>query len=319
MSITVDATTTLVRGASSPARHARFDAFGLAFESEFECPGTWTAPDPTDGDVRIERAEVDASLGPHALHGHRFEARPGELLLRTVTIADFQLSGGTLVRVCPKPDADPVAISDLLTGWCAGGLLLQREVLALHAASIDTPAGAVTFCGDSGVGKSTLVGLLLQRGLRVIDDNIAALRMTATGPITVQPGLGSIRLTPQSLEWLGRSSDGLRPLSRLRGKYLLPLDPAGASRAPRPLRRIFMLERGAAPARHPLAPLQRVEHLQAHHFVARYAAGLGVRRAMFQHLLRVAREIPIERLVVPAERSPQAFADAVARDLLTDR
>ena len=296
-----------------------FRAFGLTIRSEFACPGTWAEPDASDDEVRVEGGEVAATLGPSAVHGHRFESVPGELVLRTLTIADFQVSGGARVRVQPKPDADPTSIADLITGWCAGSLLLQREVLALHAATIDTPTGAVAFCGDSGVGKSTLVGLLLQRGLRAIDDNIAALRLAPQGPIAVQPGLGSIRLTPQSLQWLGRSSEGLHALSRRRGKFLLPLDAASASRSPRPLRRIFLLERSAVPMRQRLDPLQRVEQLTAHHFVARYAAGLGVRRAMFEQMLRVARDIPIERLGVPADRSPQAFADDVARDLLADR
>lgn len=290
-------------------------AFGLRYRSTLPCPGIPQTPFPGAADVTVGLGALPADLGAEAVKGHRFEARPQRLLLRTNFIADYLVEDGRSIRLLPKPGARGPEIANLVFGWATGGLLIQRGTLALHAATVATPGGAVAFCGDSGVGKSTLVTLLMQRGLRVIDDNLAALDFRS-GAIQVQPGLGSVRLTPDSLALLGRPASGLAALSPQKAKYLLPLAEAERCRTPLPLRRIYVLQRAAAPSRRSLAPAEKLAQLQKHTFVGRFAPGLQQVDVLFRHWLQLAQATRLDALAVPLDRSAQQWADEMAAELL---
>lgn len=298
---------------SAPLPH-RVDAFGLRFACGFECPGAAPGEGSCPPDVWAAEAATPASLGERARHGHMFEAMPDRLLLKTRLTADFLVADGRRVDVSFKPGADPVAFANLLFGWVSGGLLMQRGVLALHGGAVATAAGAAVFCGDSGVGKSTLVTQLLRFGFPVIDDNIIALDM-ASPALLAQPGLGSVRLMRDTLDLLGWPVDAAWPLSPIKSKFLVSLPASRRCRTPVPVLGIYFLRRTAQPECVAVAIAERPRLLQAHTFMGRFAPGLGKTQDLFRLWLRVAAEIPMYHLGVPADRCPVRFAEDVASRL----
>jgi hypothetical protein len=173
--------------------------------------------------------------------------------------------------------------------------------------------GAVALCGASGIGKSTLVGLMMARGFPVLDDNIAALSFAAADAVHVMPGLGSIRLYADSLSWLDYDATGLTPLRGQPSKYIMPLPPQLCAQSAAPLKKIFILRRGDSYAITPLRADEKIPALQAHSFMGRLAPGLGRLSSLFQHWLTLCKRVPMAYLNIPAAVAPTQFADELAQ------
>ncbi|MFN8671397.1 MAG: hypothetical protein U0457_04835 [Candidatus Sericytochromatia bacterium] len=66
-------------------------------------------------------------------------------------------------------------ISLFLLGSCFAFILYKKGQLPIHASSIETKNGCVFFCGDSGVGKSTTLNAFIQKGYKMISDDVTSL------------------------------------------------------------------------------------------------------------------------------------------------
>lgn len=286
-------------------------AFGLRYRSRLP----WL-PAPKVGDdaaVDVVQISFDAetpALNPATFKLTRFEATPGRFLFRTFSIADYLVRAGRQVQIIPKRGADPIKLANLLFGAVTGALLIQRQQLALHGCAVETPGGAVLFCGDSGAGKSTLAGLLLARGLRVLDDNIVALQRSSNG-FWVQPGLGHLRLTGNTLALLGQTPKGPAFSAPYELKYLHPLDAAEFCDRPRPLKHIFLLDRSDGTFRQDLSGPAKLAVLQRHVFLRNMVEPLGQIKGHFQSCLALAACTPVSRIGYPLGTSLDNWVDEI--------
>lgn len=297
---------------SGPIIHT---AFGLRFRSRMG----WlplriseNATDPVDVELTFGETAADVTELPASLP---FEASPGKLLFRTRTIADYRVEGGNRVHIHPKEGADELRLANLLFGAVTGGLLIQRGTLALHGCSVETPAGAVIICGDSGAGKSTLSALLLERGLRILDDNIAALAWQGED-ILVQPGLGYLRLTAESLALLGKPIEGPGFAAPYQMKYLHFLDQECFAPEARPLRRIVVLDRQQESFEQPiLRGPDKLHVVRRFTFVRHMIQPLGQLESHFQLSIALINRLAVSRLGQPASLDADTWADRVAESL----
>ena len=274
--------------------------------------------DPRSGfDVDVTLGTVPAGLGQEAFSCPRFEALPGRLLYRTRTIADYLIEEGCRISVHPKPDTEKLKLSNILFGAATGAILIQRGTLALHGCSVEIPSGAVIVCGDSGAGKSTLATLLLQRGLRVLDDNIAVL-IPEEGGFHVQPGLGFLRLTRQTFDLLNEAPRGPGFHAPFETKYLHFLNRGEFCNEARLLRHLFVLDRKTPLFCRPLAGRDKFATARRYTFVGHMAPGLGRTEDLFRRWLELAARTPMSLLGLPPEDVLYSWADRVSsmiRDL----
>lgn len=293
----------------------RYNAFGLTLVTDTDWLPLHPAASGTVADVEFTFGATPTVLTEATVQRARFEARPGVLLYRTRLIADFLIEEGRTVTVAPKGHRGLVDIANLALGVISGIVLLQRGTPALHGCAIDTPQGAVVMCGASGAGKSTLAMLLLRRGFRILDDNVAPL-MPAEGRWMVAPGTGFVRLTAESFALINEPPSGPSFASPAFVKHLHPLRETEWTREPRPLHRVWLLDRNATELMTPLAVAEKVAMLRAHWFAGQMAQGLGRSSLLFDTTLALANTIPMAKLGRPPELGQDAWADAVAR-LLT--
>lgn len=54
-------------------------------------------------------------------------------------------------------------------------LFMQKKMLVFHASTININDKAVLFCGDSGLGKSTISETLVKQGYKKLSDDMSVI------------------------------------------------------------------------------------------------------------------------------------------------
>ena len=150
-----------------------------------------------------------------------------------------------------------------LLGSVFGALLHQRRLLVMHASTIQTARGAVLFVGDSGHGKSTLLGGLGATRYAMLADDVTAVTVdSSSGPVALA-SFPHLRLCADAaarldcpLEALPRvHSPGKVPVD----KYLVPVTHFCAT--PLPIHAVYSLNVHATPDIH-LEPMDTVHRFE---------------------------------------------------------
>ena len=101
-----------------------------------------------------------------------FQHTPEYSVIKVKGVANFEIRGGTQIRVWPATEATQKDIEIFLFGQVWATLCYQRGVFPLHASAIATEKGITAFAGHSGAGKSTTAALLNSLGHELIADDI---------------------------------------------------------------------------------------------------------------------------------------------------
>lgn len=283
----------------------RYSAYGLRLDSEIPLPFAPSAPPEAsapDATVRLGRTP-SALTHPDTTRGRAWYAAPGALLVNIPKVGRYFATGGREITV--QPDGGGARELGLgLVGSPIGALLQQRGLVTLHAASVATDHGAVLFAGRGGLGKSSLVGALVQRGYAMLSDGFTGVAWEAAGTtggrrFMAVPGLPGLRLRPDALGELdcwpqvqGRVSADLE-------KYLVPV--ARFEAAPLAVRAIYTLTAHgrADTAIERLAAAPAFQALRRHTYRKRFLIGLGQQQAHFRAISAMAQQLPVQRVRRP--------------------
>jgi hypothetical protein len=292
-----------------------YRALGLALASRIEFPQFPPYRD-REPDVVIDFGQVPEGLGPGRREGLKFQALDGRLLIRTERHADILVADGRKVLVQPRPGSSLDGIRMVLLGMGMGALLHQRGVLALHAGVVAGTRGAVALCARSGTGKTTLTAALVQRGFRILDDNLAPLDLAGPEP-RVQPGSPELKLCADTLArcpawWRERLPSW--PCGRKTALVLRPwFEPE-----PQTLRAVVVLADGAAATRmERLRGARAFQALSEQVFCRRFVAPEGAAgRRLFAQTLALANSIPVFSLTLGlAKPSPETILEILKESL----
>ncbi|MCH6257723.1 hypothetical protein MLD52_14285 [Puniceicoccaceae bacterium K14] len=130
---------------------------------------------------------------------NRFSIAPGQLLLQVDRVARFWVTNGNKITIQRSPDASHDDIRVYLYGTALGAAILQRGQVPLHATTVIKDDKAIAFTGASGAGKSTLAHTLINRGWKLVCDDVTVLT-TTNDILHAQPGFPSIKLWRDVLE-----------------------------------------------------------------------------------------------------------------------
>ena len=314
-------TSVAARNAPGPSDGVRYAAFGLGFRSAWSLP---FAPLPAGAkvDVVVRTGEVPTALPAAAADHETWQATPGALLLRAAGVARFVVRGGREIVVAPE-GGSAAAVGGALSGPVVAALLKQRGVTTLHAAAVALPTGgAALLLGGSAFGKSSLAAALLDRGCRLLADDIAAV-VQHGGEICALPAFGALRLWPDALAKLGWEARARSRVSDAVEKYLVPVPDAFATE-PAAVRLCLRLAdaRGRAagpPALTPRTPAERFRILQRFVYRKFVPTAAAARLESFRVLAALAQRVPMIHAERPLFRFPvQELADAVMQDLAAE-
>jgi hypothetical protein len=289
--------------------------FGLTIASALPLPAVAVESVPTP-DVVIEYGATPEELTAPQVAGVRFQAAPGEFLLRVDNVARFYVQGGNRITITPVNGSQEADILSFLMGSATGALLQQRQVLVLHGSAIEVNGESVLFCGPSGVGKSTLAAGFHKRGYPFLADDLCAIG-THHGRPSVIPGFPRLKLWADSLKRLDTAHDDLE---RVRWgtdlqKYFLPAE--NSRENPVPVRAVFILSTSNKDHLEltSLTGSEKIEPLIRNSYRMRFLEGLGGKNAHFKQCAAIAAAADVCRVVRPL----QGFMLDELMDLLAER
>lgn len=222
------------RGAALPGQewHAyRLHGYRLLCDADLgdvaprERPGD---PEPDAGTIRVRRgpdrevpAEVPAGelvaelSDPRHRTFYSFARRDGRLLLRFHGAIELDCDPGLTEGVAHvHPGFDPDVLGVLLPGTVLATRLIVDGRLVLHASALQVGGSAVAFAGSPGMGKSTLAGLGMVAGFRLLSDDVLRAEL-CDDEVRVWPGAGEVRLRDSAASLTGlagvtgrRTADG---------------------------------------------------------------------------------------------------------------
>jgi hypothetical protein len=242
--------------------------------------------------------ETPDHLGPTwRLVGRRFYLEvPGVLRL--------MVEGGRDIVAEPLEAASDADIAPFILSTGFAAILHQRQLLALHAATVAWQGRAIALCGATGMGKSTLAATLCRAGAGFVGDDIAAIRTDAPdGVPMVWPDGRQHRLWADAIEHLALAERQGEPIrSHMRKFHVAPETAAHPVEVALPLAAVVLLssrDRNVPPGppqieRMPLvdaAPMLRAEIYRPY-----LARRMGNDPLLFMQTAALLNRVPVFRL-----------------------
>jgi hypothetical protein len=278
-----------------------YRVFGLSVESALVCPELLPSEPTAAPDITFRCNEPSPAPAGPAGSRPRPQIAPGFCRAYFEGVGQFEVRDGREITIKPDAGVPEDSLRTVLLGACLSILMHQRQLFVLHCSAVRTERGAVVFAGRSGTGKSTLVSAFLERGYRILADDMLALTLNEVGEVIALPGFPQVKLWADSAKALGRSTEGLRRVTAAYEKFVAP-EIERFDAAPGRMHAIYILrvEDGAALALEPLGHTERFNALLDHTWQKLALAGLGVREWHFHTAARIASMIYAARLTRPA-------------------
>ena len=284
----------------------RYRAFGPEIVSEIALP--MFAPGEADQiDVEILLAPVSAN--PKDAETIRFRswiAKPGMMVLDVPDVARFRIEGGKRIFVDLAEGSAPSKTVPLLQGSALAAILQQRRQLPMHAGAIETSRGAMLLIGTSGVGKSTLTNAFVQRGYRMMCDDVAPVSLDQAGRPQAVSGFPGSRLWRDSVQYFGHDVSKLtKAHDDLEKYYVIAEDWCDKTL---PVAAVVVLHAAAnGTARiEEIEPAERVRWLLRYSFRRKFLNGFKLNDMQFHMVSAMAAQAEMVRLVRPSIGAPAA-------------
>lgn len=260
-------------------------------------------------DVSITSQRIPCQLEGATSRGVLWQAAPGHFLLNAPDTARYLVEKGQSVSIDRLPGADETRMLSLLRMTPLAALLFQRGIIALHAAAVGGPDGAVLIAGDSGAGKSTLLAALLKRGWKLLSDDLAVVNLDGKGLPTVLPTFPELTLWANVLQQLKIKCSGT-------GRHILFMADSFTP-FPQPLRAIYRLSVHKEEIALSKPQGMTIFHtLSALLYNSRIADTLLDRAAYMRLAAAIAGKVPLQILRRPRERwCFEELADLLERDM----
>ncbi len=244
-------------------------------------------------DVTVRRGAVPEELAEATVQRGAWSCAGRRVLVRRRGIR-FLVENGETIRYQTAADAPEANIRLSLFGSAWAALLLQRNLLPLHASAVCRGADVYAFAGKSRAGKSTLAAALAARGLDFVTDDVLVLD-PLFGSDTRCYGCTELKLWPDALE-LTRASRRTLIHDRADKLYAVPATqaqcPAGRLRA------LYVLaeEAGDRSCRiEPVTGSESIDVLARSLHRRRLTAAIVGRRRLYEWLAQMRKHVRVSR------------------------
>lgn len=278
-----------------------YKAFGLSISSSIPLPElAKNSEKESRVDIVIEIADLTKLWNELASSQKKSVVKKDLYMFRIPNIATFCVQQGKRIIVSPVKGTDNAHLSLFILGSCMGALLMQRKILPLHGSALAIDGKAYAIVGDSGAGKSTLATALLNKGYRLLSDDVIAVSLTRNKMPFILPSYPQQKLWQESLKDLGMDKDGYCSVFERETKYAVPV-PTKFSAEPLPLAGIFELVK----SENEQIEIHRIERLNRLHTLLRHTyrklliSGFGLREWQFGISASIVNQMDFFQLTRP--------------------
>ncbi|MFS0822763.1 HPr kinase/phosphorylase [Bacillus sp. 1P02SD] len=283
-----------------------YKGFGLYITSQIQLPEMpLINMDYYRKDLHIEVKELRMKCSKLSEVAPYFYFKESQVIFTVPNVAIYQIENGNKIIVSPLNGVRENQVRLYLLGTCMGVLLLQRQILPLHGSAIEIDGKAYAIIGHSGAGKSTLAAAFLERGYKLISDDVIPVSINNEGIPVVAPAYPQQKLWQESLDQFGMSSQGFHPIIDRESKFAIPVHARFCSEK-MPLAGVFELVKteGVSIKMNSLLNLKRLQTLYMHTYRNFLIEPLGMLEWHFNLLAKISPKITILRL----ERSDSFFS-----------
>ncbi len=249
-------------------------------------------------ETRIQYGSIDVGM-----FGFRIEPGQGHIeadryLLRTTAGLDYFYRKGQGITISRGDRADRCEEQLWLNGSVYSAVACINGFMPIHASAVAYGGKVFAFTGPSGSGKSSLIAALGRLGLPMFCDDTLVLDLSNPDRIICLPGHKRLKLTPEAIELTG--AERAERVAQDLDKYYAHAH-SGDVTTPLPLAALLFLEQGSPALIEPLSGSERFVRTHDEHYTAELfaAARRFDRQEQFEHRARLARRIPMARLVRP--------------------
>jgi hypothetical protein len=182
-----------------------YNAFGFTLSSPFPIPQLITS---TKSEIDITITEDSFSKPDTWNPEELFHANPlkNELIINLKGEPYILVKEGQEITINNNSDASTQEREVLILASGLATILIQKEFLLVHGASVLHKGKVIAFLGPKGIGKSTLTAALLKKGYEVLGDDICAIFKDSDGSLKMLPPPSTLKLTEQTVEKLSIST-----------------------------------------------------------------------------------------------------------------
>jgi hypothetical protein len=269
-------------------------------------------------ETRVTYAEVPHTLTREPLPETRWQMDGDRFLLRGEGDHYFYYRVGAGITVERGRNVDISEESLWLNGSVYAAIASLNGLLPIHASAVAHEGKVFAFTGPAGSGKSTLIAALGGRGLPMFCDDTLVLDLSDPERIVCMPGHKRLKLRPEAIEMTGATPE--EKVSTTVDKYYAK-PPAGDVGKALPLGELIFLEEGAQPSIAAILGSERFTRIRDDHYTAHLfaAARRFGRTDEFEHLSRLARQIPMARFSRPRDGSRFDEGVAIAMQHVTNQ
>lgn len=279
-----------------------YTAYSLNIASEILLPGFLKRE---GGRTNVTVSKVDSALSTDYQSSRIIADRVGkDTIIYTCPYGglkyEIRYGKEVIVRSGKKNQSDLVRLP--LYGFAIATILHQNNYFVLHASAVEIQGKAVVVIGGKAQGKSTLITALVNRGHRLISDDVTALTVRA-GKIVALPGIPCIKVWPDTLLSLGIDPQKHPQLytDSIKRNYFVV---AGAyCQSERELGAILVLDHDELLELHTLGAIEKMLWLSGGWYCARFQDTFTSKekRRMFAICSYFARRVKMAKLKRPSD------------------
>ncbi|HBS85742.1 MAG: hypothetical protein A2W91_13435 [Bacteroidetes bacterium GWF2_38_335] len=178
-----------------------YSVYGLTIGSELELPELLIGSGIHDAEIVF--GKVPDSIENPLKKGVCFQAAPNQFLLKIRNIASFFVENGNLITIEAGENTEEKSIRLFLLGSAFSALLMQRGLFPVHGSAIDINGAGLVVSGLSGAGKSTLAMGFINKGFKILNDDVCVISFAEEQP-QIMPGFPHVKLWADSIRNFGK-------------------------------------------------------------------------------------------------------------------
>ena len=194
--------------------------YGMKVVSDLEFHQLVVCEDEKEPDIKIVSGVVpDDILDCEAGKKYEFGNQRSWLANKTCYLV---AEDGKKLTYQMKPDGKVAYLQSYLLGFGMSMLAMQRGILSIHCSAVADERGALLIAGESGAGKSTLTAAFLEKGYRLMADDMAWVEITEEQKVMARPAFPYQKLCRDAALAKGYDLESLLYINEDKDKFLVP-------------------------------------------------------------------------------------------------